>query len=335
MIKIKNNALPINGILLLDKPINITSNLALQKVKRLFNAKKAGHTGSLDPLATGMLPICFGEATKFSQFLLASDKSYRVQAKLGIETKTGDAQGEVTAIKKVVGVSASVIDRMMQKFLGEINQTPPMYSALKFEGKPLYEYARRGIEVERTVRRVKIFSLQLESFDQDQDQFTFSVKCSKGTYVRSLVEEMGRELGYGAHVSGLHRLTVSPYNASYMLSFSELEDVMQNVGKEKLLNCLLPIESAVESFPAIKLSTHTAFYLRNGQSVRIANVPDVSARDVSNDIFCAHANNESGRHVSQNTSSLVRLLLADGKFLGMGELIPHGMVKPIRLIAER
>ena len=296
----------VHGILLLDKPINLTSNGALQKVKRLFNAKKAGHTGSLDPIATGMLPICFGEATKFSQFLLESDKSYHVVAKLGVNTTTGDSEGEVISTCPVVGVTHARIEQVMTKFFGEIEQIPPMYSAIKHQGKPLYELARRGIEVERKSRKVKIYSLELEKFEDDQ--MTFRVHCSKGTYVRTLVEDIGRELGCGGYVTELRRLMVAPYGNALMYTLRALEVIAETSGFDGLSACLLPVETAVQVFPAVKLSTSAAFYLRMGQPVRAP---------------------------FQLDSSLVRLMSEDAKFLGIGEVMADGRVKPHRLLSSQ
>ncbi len=296
----------VHGIFLLDKPIDITSNGALQRVKRLFNAKKAGHTGSLDPVATGMLPLCFGEATKFSQFLLESDKSYYVTAQLGVQTNTGDSEGEVIATKPVVDVTAERLQQVMNKFLGEIDQVPPMYSAIKHKGKPLYELARRGIEVERKSRRIKIFSISLDKVEGDV--VNFNVHCSKGTYVRTLVEDIGRELDCGAHVIGLRRTTVSPYGNAVMHTLPELEAIAQSSGQEGLLACLLPVETSVEAFPAVKLSTSAAFYLRMGQPVRAP---------------------------FQISSHLVRLISEDERFLGMGEVMDDGRVKPHRLLVSQ
>jgi tRNA pseudouridine55 synthase len=294
----------INGILLLDKPAGMTSNGALQRVKRLFNAKKAGHTGSLDPIATGMLPLCFGEGTKFSQFLLESDKSYYVTAKLGIQTNTGDIEGEVIATQEVTVVTFQDIEKAMAKFIGEIDQVPPMFSAIKHEGKPLYILARKGIEVERKSRRIKIFSLSLEKFENNE--FTFNVHCSKGTYVRTLVEDVAKELGYGAHVIALRRTSVQPYGAATMHTMEELESIVANAGPSALLNCLLPLETAVQIFPAVKLTTSAAFYLKMGQPVR-ASFP--------------------------LNAPLVRLMSEDERFLGVGEVMPDGRVKPQRLVA--
>ncbi|MBV9576311.1 MAG: tRNA pseudouridine(55) synthase TruB [Gammaproteobacteria bacterium] len=295
----------VNGILLLDKPAHITSNGALQKVKRLFNAKKAGHTGSLDPIATGMLPICFGEATKFSQFLLDSNKIYHVVAKLGVQTTTGDSEGEIIATQLVKDITTERVKAVMQNFLGDIDQVPPMYSAIKYQGDPLYKLARQGIEVERKPRRITIFSLELETVNEDE--ITFSVHCSKGTYVRTLVEDIARALGYGGHVQALRRLSVVPYDDTPMYTLAALEVIKEKMGVEGLMACLLPVESSVQVFPAVKLSNCAAFYLRMGQSVR-ANFP--------------------------LGSLLVRLLSEDAKFLGIGEVMADGRVKPHRLLAS-
>lgn len=294
----------INGILLLDKPTNMTSNGALQRVKRLFAAKKAGHTGSLDPIATGMLPLCFGEATKFSQYLLDSDKTYYVTAKLGVTTTTGDSEGSVVETKPLVDVTPERTTAIMQRYLGDTQQIPPMYSAIKHEGKPLYELARKGIEIERKPRRIHIFSISLDSLNGDE--MCFTVHCSKGTYVRTLVEDICRELGCGAHVIGLRRVFVSPYQHVSMVTMAELEKMAEAQGFQQLTDCLLPVETSVEAYPAITLSTASAFYMRTGQPVR-ATFP-------------------AG-------STLVRLLTEDGKFIGMGEVMPDGRVKPHRLVA--
>lgn len=295
----------INGILLLDKPDGMTSNGALQRVKRLFGAKKAGHTGSLDPIATGMLPLCFGEATKFSQFLLESNKSYYVTAKLGEQTNTGDSEGTIIATKPVVGVTQQRIQQVLEKFIGEIDQVPPMFSAIKVQGKPLYELARKGIEIERKSRRVTIFSLDL--IRCESDQLSLQVHCSKGTYIRTLVEDIGRELDCGAHVIELRRTNVTPYDNALMYTLPALEAIAVSAGIGGLDACLLPVETAVQIFPAVQLSTSAAFYLRMGQPIR-TNLPA--------------------------ETSLVRLVAEDGRFLGMGEVTLDGMVKPHRLVAQ-
>lgn len=298
--------LQIHGILLLDKPTDMTSNRALQRVKHLFYAKKAGHTGSLDPIATGMLPICFGEATKFSQFLLDSDKSYQVVAKLGVTTATGDREGEIIKTQPVIDVDVARIQQVMTTFLGEIDQIPPMFSAIKVQGRPLYELARRGIEIERKSRRIKIFSLSLDHLEEDS--FSFKVHCSKGTYVRTLVEEMGKALGCGAHVAELRRIHVTPYNAACMYTLPVLEAIAQSTGITGLNECLLPIETAVHIFPAVQLSESASFYLRMGQPVRSSFPLDCT---------------------------FVRLMSESSRFLGIGEVMPDGRVKPHRLLSTQ
>ena len=292
----------VNGILLLDKPEGFTSNAALQQVKRLFNAKKAGHTGSLDPIATGMLPICFGEATKFSQFLLEANKSYAVSATLGIRTTTGDCEGDIMTRQTVAGINHEDIVRVMKHFLGEIQQIPPMYSAIKHQGKPLYSLARRGIEIERKPRCVTLHTLTLDAWDHDQ--LSFHVHCSKGTYIRTLVEDMGAQLGVGAHVSKLRRLLITPFTNALMYTLSELEKIKDTAGYEGLLTTLLPIESALQSYPAVVLSTSSVFYLRMGQAVRAPYSID---------------------------SALVRLI-SNEKFIGLGAMMSDGRIKPHRLI---
>ena len=292
----------IDGIFLLDKPSGLTSNAALQQVKRLFNAKKAGHTGSLDPIATGMLPICLGEATKFSQFLLDADKAYRVTAKLGVQTTTGDSEGDVIATYPPLCLTTSQIETVMQTYMGEIEQIPPMYSAIKYQGDPLYKLARRGIEVERQPRKITIFSLVLLSLEEDH--LTFEVRCSKGTYVRTLVEDIARELGTGAHVVELCRLMVAPYYHARTYSLTAIAAIAEHAGASGLSACLLPIETAVQTLPAIQLSRSAIFYLQMGQSVRVNNPIE---------------------------AKFVRLLSEEGKFLGIGEMLSDGRVKPHRL----
>lgn len=293
----------INGILLLDKPPGITSNHALQKVKRLFQAKKAGHTGSLDPIATGMLPICFGQATKFSQFLLSSDKHYYATARLGVTTTTGDCEGEIVAKRSIESITASAIEAVLNDFIGESEQIPPMYSALKYHGKPLYELARAGIEVEREARKINIYSLTIENWNGREAQF--HVHCSKGTYVRTLIADIGERLACGAHVVGLRRSMVSMYQQAAMHTLDSLEKIASDGAA--LSACLLPMESAVEGFPEVKLTTAAAFYLRTGQSVRASS--------------------------SLLTNEFVRLISEDRRFLGIGMVMPDGRIKPVRLLA--
>ena len=211
----------VNGILLLDKPLGITSNDALQRVKRVYHAQKAGHTGSLDPLAGGLLPVCFGSATKLSTYLLDADKRYLVRVRLGVTTTTGDAEGEVQHTRRVDQVTQQAVLDLLPRFTGRIQQLPPMYSALKHQGKRLYELARQGIEVEREPREITIYSLQLVDFALPE--FELDVVCSKGTYVRTLAEDMGEALGCGAHVIGLRRTGVGPYGENAMVGMAALQ----------------------------------------------------------------------------------------------------------------
>lgn len=294
----------INGILLLDKPLKMTSNGALQYVKRLLGAKKAGHTGSLDPLATGMLPLCFGEATKVSQFLLDSDKHYHVQVKLGTKTTTGDAEGDVIATLPVVGIDSEKIKMVLAQFVGAIQQIPPMFSAIKHQGKPLYKLARQGVEVERKPRDVFIHSSQFVSYENET--FVFDVHCSKGTYIRTLVEDIGEILGCGAYTTGLRRTAVSPYQQNKMYSLNELEEKQAQDGFESLMACLLPMDTSVQHLPSIKLSSSGSFYIRTGQAVRVPELP---------------------------VSGWVRLFSDDGQFMGIGEVLEDGRVAPRRLVS--
>lgn len=293
----------IDGIFLLNKPTGISSNAALQRVKRLFNAKKAGHTGSLDVLASGMLPICLGEATKFSQFLLTADKHYEVRAKLGVVTTTGDAEGDIVATNPVQ-VAILQLQDVLTRYRGTIEQIPSMFSALKQKGRPLYELARQGIEVPRAPRPVTIYALDLQ--DYAQDEFALHVHCSKGTYVRTLVEDIGKDLGCGAHVIALHRTQVGPYQAEQMMSLPEAEQLCEATGNQALEPYLLPITSAVTHWPDVRLSSATAYYLQQGQAVMIPHAP---------------------------TQGWVRLL-RDEQFLGMGEVLDDGKIAPRRLVCR-
>jgi tRNA pseudouridine55 synthase len=292
----------INGVLLLDKPIQMTSNGALQRVKRLFGAKKAGHTGSLDPLATGMLPICFGEATKFSQFLLDSDKCYQVSAQLGVKTRTGDAEGEVIS-RRPVCVTIEKIAMVLRQFEGLIQQIPPMFSALKVEGRPLYQLARQGIDIPRKARPVTIHRLQL--LDHQDDVLTLEVHCSKGTYIRTLVEDIGECLGCGAYVSALRRSTVLPYHGIKMYTLAMLEEASQQFGQDALVQYLLPMETSVQIFPAVMLSKTAVFYIKMGQPVRVPCVSSVG---------------------------FVRIFSDNDEFMGVGEVLDDGRVAPRRLV---
>lgn len=293
----------ISGILVLDKPLGVTSNAALQRVKRMFGAAKAGHTGSLDPLATGLLPLCFGEATKFSQILLDADKSYLVTGKLGIQTASGDTDGEVVKRCSIEGITRETLLETLPKFLGEIEQVPSMYSALKHEGQPLYKLARQGIEVERKARKISIFTLELLSFEKDE--FSLSVRCSKGTYIRNLVEDIGEAMGTCAHVIKLHRTDSGPYTSEMMVTFEQLDEALEHGGHAQIDTLLRPIGSSVADWPDVELTETTAYYLKNGQAVQVPKSP---------------------------VSGMVKLSLEDGTFLGIGEILDDGKVAPRRLL---
>ncbi len=297
----------IDGILLLDKPLHLTSNEALQRVKRLYQANKAGHTGSLDPLATGLLPVCLGGATKFSTYLLDADKHYRVRIRLGITTTTADAEGEVLETRPVVGVDEARLRAVMERFLGPIEQLPPMYSAVKHQGERLYKLARQGIEVERQPRTVTIHSMEL--IDLALPELELDVHCSKGTYVRTLAEDLGAELGCGGHVIGLRRTGVGPYvePERRFVTLDEIEDLIaaHEDPNPTLDSLLLPLESALEHWPAVRLTADAAFYLGQGQAVLVPQAP---------------------------TEGLVRLYDPSHHFLGVGFILDDGKVQPKRLL---
>lgn len=293
----------VNGLLILDKPLGLSSNAALQRVKRLFNAAKAGHTGSLDPLATGVLPLCLGEATKFSQYLLDADKAYSTVATLGIKTTTGDAEGEAIS-EQPVHVTQSDITQLLPDFTGEIQQVPPMYSALKHKGQPLYKLAREGKEVERPARTVTIKQLSLESYAQPD--CTLNVECTKGTYIRTLVEDIGDALNCGAHVSVLRRTKAGPYTEAQSYTLEALEKLHEEKGPEALDALLLPLDSAAQHWPAVRPGKTACFYLQQGQPIQVSGAPP---------------------------TGLVRLY-TDEQFIGIGEIMDDGKVAPKRLIAE-
>lgn len=291
----------IDGILLVNKSDGLTSNAVLQQVKRLLNAKKAGHTGSLDPMATGMLPICFGEATKFCQYLLDADKCYEATGLLGIKTNTGDATGEVIARTDDFTVSEADLRTVLAKFSGTIKQTPSMFSALKHQGKPLYKYARAGIDIPRPAREVTIHDLQLTNFDGLS--FSIKVTCSKGTYIRNLVEDIGEQLGVGAHVTRLHRCYTAGFADEPMFTMDDL----QLKSAESLIGCLLPMERAVNYLPKVMVSSEEAHALRQGKTV-----------------------NDSK---SSDATGCVRIYENETKFIGLGELEATGLLKVKRLLS--
>jgi len=302
---------PVNGVLLLDKPYEMSSNHALQRVRRIYFAQKAGHTGALDPLATGMLPICLGEGTKFSQFLLDTDKTYQVTAKLGIRTTTSDADGEVVS-QKQVSVTSDELNKALDSFRGTTKQVPSMYSALKYQGQPLYKYAREGIEVPRESRDITVFNLDLLRFEGDE--VDLDIHVSKGTYIRTIVDDLGELLGCGAHVAKLHRSAVGNYPTDRMVTMHQLEGLLeqakeQDISPSELLDpLLLPMQTAVDGLPKVYIDENSAMYLRNGNPVQASNCP------VDGTVQVYIGDNES-----------------DAEFIGVGVIDDDGLVAPKRI----
>ena len=294
----------IDGVFLLDKAQGMSSNDIMQQVKRLFHANKAGHTGALDPLATGMLPICLGEATKFSQFLLDSDKRYVVTAKLGERTDTSDAEGKVVETRPV-NVKTAEILAALEQFRGNILQVPTMFSALKHNGKPLYEYARQGIIVEREARPITIFELNF--IEYNAPYLTLEVHCSKGTYIRTLVDDLGEALGCGAHVTMLRRTAVADYPVVDMMSLEELQLLAESFPLSELDRLLLPMGTAVSKLPALHLNAEQSKAIGFGQRVKFAN--------------------------EQQLQGQVRLFSAENLFLGVA-LIDGNIIRPQRLVTQ-
>lgn len=303
---------PINGVILLDKPTGISSNDALQKVKRIFFAEKAGHTGALDPLATGMLPICLGEATKFSQFLLDSDKRYRVIAKLGERTDTSDSDGEVVETRPV-DVNLEKLEACIDKFRGESDQVPSMFSALKYQGKPLYEYARKGIEVPRESRKITVYEIVLHRFEGDEVEM--EVHCSKGTYIRTIVDDLGEMLGCGAHVTMLRRTGVAKYPYEKMVTLEQLNELLEQAHrdevapKELLDPLLLPMDTAVEDLPEVNLNAELTNLVQHGMPVQVFGAPE-------------------GMPIRMTSGE-------DKLFIGVAEVNDDGKVAPKRLVVFR
>ncbi|MFI4941399.1 MAG: tRNA pseudouridine(55) synthase TruB [Burkholderiales bacterium] len=258
----------LDGILLFDKPLELSSNNALQKARRLFHAEKAGHTGTLDPLATGLLPICFGEATKFSNALLDADKTYRALLRLGQTTSTGDAEGEILS-EHPVNVTQAEVDAVLERFRGEIQQLPPMHSALKHQGKPLYEYIRKGETIERELRSVVIHELKLNFFSGNEMDIT--VRCSKGTYIRTLAEDIGAALGCGAHLIGLRRTAIAHFDLRNAHTLQQLA-AMTEAGRDA---CILPLESLIPDMPKLQLDSEQLKRLAQGQRLALdTGLPD-------------------------------------------------------------
>ncbi len=300
-LQVKRIKRDISGVILLDKPLGFSSNQALQKIKYLLQAEKAGHTGSLDPLASGLLPLCFGEATKFSHYLLDADKSYRALVQLGATTTTGDAEGEVL-VSRPVDVTEAQIKKVLHDFIGDIKQTPPMYSALKHQGKALYEYARDGVDIERAARDVTIYQIDFHGFQNHQLDMT--VACSKGTYIRTLAEDIGAALGCGAHLAGLRRLTAGHFKLEDAITVEAFEAMTL----EQRDACLLPPDATIATLPMVTIDADSEFYLLRGQSVWKANL---------------------------NIQGSFRVYNEHGVFLGLGEQAPDGKIAPKRLLKSK
>ena len=300
-LQVKRIKRDISGVILLDKPLGFSSNQALQKIKYLLQAEKAGHTGSLDPLASGLLPLCFGEATKFSHYLLDADKSYRALVQLGATTTTGDAEGEVL-VSRPVDVIEAQLKKVLNDFIGDIKQTPPMYSALKHQGKALYEYARDGVDIERAARDVTIYQIDFHGFQNHQLDIT--VACSKGTYIRTLAEDIGAALGCGAHLAGLRRLTAGHFKLEDAITVEAFEAMTL----EQRDACLLPPDATIATLPMVTIDADSEFYLLRGQSVWKANL---------------------------NIQGSFRVYNEQGVFLGLGEQASDGKIAPKRLLKSK
>lgn len=292
----------ISGIVVLDKANGLSSNAALQEVKRLYEANKAGHAGSLDPLATGVLPVCLGEATKVSQFLLDSDKRYRARIKLGIRTDTGDSEGSIIERNEGISVSRKAVERALTKFKGEVEQVPPMHSAIKMNGVPLYKLARKGITVEREPRLVTLSQICLIEFVNSE--LELEISCSKGTYIRTIADDLGQELGCGAHVIELRRTQAGVFTEKDSISSEELASEKENRGLDKIDQFLIPMDRAIQDLPEVNLPSITASHVKNGQAVLV-------------------------RHLPKN--GLVRMY-EDEQFIGIGSIDDDGKVAPKRLI---
>jgi len=294
----------IHGIVVLDKPLGGSSNRALQVVKRLFDANKAGHTGSLDPLATGVLPLCLGEATKVSQFLLDSDKAYRARIKLGERTDTADSEGEVIAKVEGFTLDETAVKAALRGFEGEIEQVPPMYSALKQDGQPLYKLARQGKTVERKARAITIYSIELTDVDAGANEIEIEVDCSKGTYIRTIADDLGQILGCGGHIIALRRLRAGVFSIEDSVTLEALEAEKEAGGFDAIDAHLMPMDKAIDDLPAVQLPSYTAQFLKHGQPVQVSQAP---------------------------ADGLVRLY-EEGEFIGIGCIDDDGNVAPKRLV---
>ena len=312
MARRRNRGRSVNGIFLLDKPQGLSSNQALQQVKNTFDANKAGHTGALDPLATGVLPICLGEATKFSQFLLDSDKHYLSTFTLGVSTETGDSEGAILNDQDASAITEQQIEAAIADFCGDIKQVPSMYSALKHNGQPLYKLARQGIEIEREARDITVFSYQILAYRPGpQAQLDVQLHVSKGTYVRSLAEDLGKALGCGAHVSALRRNIAGPFSDSEVITLPELQAMAENADPSDLDHLLKPMDIPVADRMAVELSETVAAYFQLGQPVMSTQ---------------AFREGQEG--------DIVRVFREGGAFLGVATVTDDGKIAPKRLVVE-
>ena len=314
----KRRGRDVHGVVVLDKPAGMSSSNAVQCAKRLFDARKVGHTGSLDPLATGVLPLCFGEATKFSQYLLDSDKRYWAKVRLGVATDSGDADGKVVSERPVPDISRERLEAALNAFRGDIEQVPSMFSAVKHQGKPLYKFARQGIEVERQARSVTVYANDIVEFGGDE--LTLNIHCSKGTYVRNIAHDLGEALGCGAHVCELRRTAAGPYTQDDLVTVGRLE-ALRAEGRS-LDELLRPVASAVGQWPPVQLADAPAFYLKQGQPVFVPHAPTHGW------VRLFEAGGRPARWRSAGES-------AQGVFLGVGEILDDGRVAPRRLVAGK
>lgn len=301
---------PLSGALVLDKPQGWTSGLAVQRVKHLFGANKVGHTGSLDQLATGVLPLCFGEATKLSGFLLNSDKSYAVRIRLGMRTDSGDAEGRVIATRELasLNVDETKVEAALDQFRGSVSQVPPMYSAVKREGQPLYKLARKGIEVEREPRTVEIYRNEITEFTGEE--LALEIDCSKGTYVRTIADELGESLGCGAHVIALRRIKAGPFGLDDCVAYDTLKE-RKSKSDAALIQMLRPSASMVQAFPRVSLTNASLWHVRHGQPVMVPHAP------------------------SEGWVRLHEGEMGDNGFVGVGEVLEDGRIAPRRMVSSR
>jgi tRNA pseudouridine55 synthase len=306
----KSRGRQIDGIFLLNKSSGMTSNAALQRAKWLFAAAKAGHTGSLDPMATGVLPLCFGEATKFSQYLLNADKAYRCTMRFGIRTNTSDAEGQIVSDNPGFALTQNEVESALARFVGQIEQVPSMFSAIKHQGQPLYKLAREGIEIERAARPVTVYELNLTAFRSGEyPEADVEARVSKGTYIRTLAEDVGNVIGCGAHISRLHRSQAGPFHESDCVSLEQLETTRGEGFAELLDHFLLPVETAIDHLQTVTMQPASGFYFRQGQPVL-----------------------EVGALQTTAVGEMVRVVLDNGEFLGIAEIQMDGRIAPRKLM---